>query len=167
MPRNAEPGFAQTYSNWSALNTSTMKSAPGRSVICSSTLGSLAASCGGGVSASLALDGTAAAAAAAEPSAFDRKRRRPGSTPSWDILVGYYTIGAASMVWLQISDARVSAQFGRKADFGWSVEPVAPRNDSAQAFPSKTILSPWSNGNRTYDGFVMGYMRAILQRALG
>src|SRR5437868_2347955 len=56
-PRKLEPGFEQIYSTRSDLITSTMKSAPGRSVVWISTLE------GGCVSASiaLALGGVAAA----------------------------------------------------------------------------------------------------------
>src|ERR1017187_6642009 len=72
MPRNADPGLAQTYSKPSDLKTSIMKSAPGRSVVWTST--------GAGAGSAAAMPaGTAAAIAAADVAAVDRKLRRPTS----------------------------------------------------------------------------------------
>src|SRR5258706_7625321 len=87
MPRKLEPGLAATYSKFSALSTSTMKSPPGRSVVSTSTSpagsvsrGAIGAGDGtlAGGACAPAAPGTSAAAPAAAlvAAALFRKSRR-------------------------------------------------------------------------------------------
>src|SRR3982750_3926037 len=78
MARNADPGFAHRYSKPSDLKTSIMKSAPGRSVVWTSTLPVVPGASATGFSEAAVAGGVATAIAATdEAAALERKLRRP------------------------------------------------------------------------------------------